>query len=60
MKRYIMIEYDPKRCADGEPLDLFYNLVNTFNDADVTTTIVEFKRKPTRKMLLDEFGGKWP
>ena len=59
MKRYIVIEYDPKTCAEGDPLDLYDNLVNTFDNAGIDAFVVEFKRKPTAEALSNEFGGKW-
>lgn len=59
MRRYIVIEYDPKKCAGGEPMDLYDQLVKQFALADVDAFVVEFKRRPTAEKLGEEFGGNW-
>lgn len=60
MKRYIVIEYDPKKCVEDEEFyDLYEQVTDTLYQAKIDAFIVEFKRKPTAEALSNEFGGKW-
>ena len=40
--RYIAIAYDNATAAEGEPFDLFNNLLNELNNAHIKSNMVEY------------------